>query len=75
MTAPAALKGLAVIALAALAVAGSGARASAPATTRVDIRQYAFVPTSVTVATGTTVEWRNGDDDPHTVKSAPDGGD
>ena len=47
------------------------AHASTPAPAQIEIRQYAFVPASVAIAAGTTVEWRNRDDDPHTVKSDP----
>lgn len=35
----------------------------------VSIKSYAFTPTTVTIAVGSTVTWINQDDDPHTVKS------
>lgn len=60
-----------------LVVAGLGARpagvaASAlptPATMAVAIDNFAFGPTDLTVAVGTTVTWTNRDDIPHTVVS------
>jgi plastocyanin len=33
----------------------------------VKIDNFAFEPASLTIAKGTTVEWTNGDDVPHTV--------
>jgi len=38
-------------------------------TDTVDIRNFAFSPTSVTVSAGTTVTWKNLDGEPHTVVS------
>lgn len=64
----------AALALAAGIALCAGARASAAAPTTIAIQQYAFVPASVTIAAGTTVEWTNRDDDPHTVKSDPERG-
>lgn len=37
------------------------------ATTQVDIKNYAFVPATLTVPVGSTVTWTNTDEDPHTV--------
>jgi plastocyanin len=38
----------------------------------ITIEDYAFKPPSITIAAGTTVVWKNLDDDPHTV-TAVDG--
>ncbi len=46
--------------------------AAPPAPVKVSIADYAFKPATLTVAAGTTVEWTNRDDDPHTV-TADDG--
>ena len=60
-----------------LVVAGLGARPAGvaaralptPATMAVAIDNFAFGPTDLTVAVGTTVTWTNRDDIPHTVVS------
>ncbi len=39
------------------------------ATNTVSIKNFAFVPISITVKVGTTVTWTNADQDPHTVTS------
>lgn len=39
------------------------------ATDSVSIKNFTFVPASITVKAGTTVTWTNGDQDPHTVTS------
>ena len=65
------------VAVVGLGVAGLGVRparvaASArptPATMDVAIDNFAFGPTDLTVAVGTTVTWTNRDDIPHTVVS------
>ena len=44
--------------------------ASAPVGSEVGIKDYAFVPRTLTVAVGTTVTWTNQDEEPHTVTSA-----
>ncbi len=43
--------------------------ASAPATTTVHIKNFMFVPASVTVPVGATVAFVNDDQEPHTVTS------
>jgi plastocyanin len=43
--------------------------APAPATAQIKIDNFAFTPTELTIAAGTTVEWVNRDDIPHTVVS------
>ena len=52
-----------------LAVLGAGAAPAAPRP-RVDVREFAFTPGTVTVARGTTVTWVNHDEEPHTITSA-----
>ena len=60
-----------------LVIAGLGARPAGvaaralptPATMAVAIDNFAFGPTDLTVAVGTTVTWTNRDDIPHTVVS------
>lgn len=42
---------------------------AAPAPQSVSIANYAFAPSSITVAKGTTVNWKNNDSDDHTVTS------
>ena len=44
--------------------------ASAPVGSEVGIREFAFVPRTLTVSVGTTVTWTNRDEEPHTVTSA-----
>lgn len=60
--------GGALATLAAFLVSGyvAGA-ASSPVT--VELKAFKFMPDSVTVASGTTVTWRNADESPHTVTS------
>ena len=58
--------------VAGLGVRSAGVAASAlprPATMEVAIDNFAFGPTDLTVAVGTTVTWTNRDDIPHTVVS------
>jgi plastocyanin len=43
--------------------------AATPAATTVHIKNFMFVPASVTVTPGTTVTFVNDDDEPHTVTS------
>jgi len=52
-----------VVALAAWASA-------APAPQKLEIHQFKFLPTTVTVAPGTTVTWVNHDEETHTVMSS-----
>ena len=60
-----------------LGIAGLGVRSAdvaasalpTPATMEVAIDNFAFGPTDLTVAVGTTVTWTNRDDIPHTVVS------
>jgi plastocyanin len=55
----------------ALAVAAGFPVASAQAAgLEVNIDQFAFAPQSITVKAGTTVNWTNEDDVPHTVASS-----
>ena len=49
-------------------VGGYVAWAATPPAT-VEVKQFKFMPGSVTVAPGTTVTWHNGDESPHTVTS------
>lgn len=44
------------------------------ATDEVSIKDFAFAPGTVTVKVGTTVTWKNSDQDPHTVTSMGSGG-
>ena len=43
------------------------APAPAPAAVQVTIRNFAFMPATITIKPGTTVTWTNVDDDPHTA--------
>jgi plastocyanin len=53
-----------------LALAGCLGGAAAPQESAVNIDNFAFTPTEITIAPGTTVVWTNRDDIPHTVTSA-----
>lgn len=48
----------------------TAAATSAPAATAIKIDNFSFSPPTITVATGTTVQWTNKDDIPHTVVSS-----
>ena len=61
-------------ALLGLLIMGVGAWGAGPAQApapgaRVEIRDYHFVPETLTIPAGSTVTWKNGDDEPHTVTS------
>lgn len=45
------------------------APADTPDPTKIVVKDFMFVPTSLTVKTGSTVTWANKDDEPHTVVS------
>jgi plastocyanin len=53
--------------VAALALLGLPATAPAQTGTTVHIKNYTFVPASLTVVAGTTVTFVNDDDEPHTA--------
>jgi plastocyanin len=61
-------------ALAVLAVCGvlnaSHGIAAAPGSATIDIAKFSFSPKEITVAPGTTVQWVNHDEIPHTITSA-----
>jgi len=48
-------------------VLGRPARAAAPSPMTIEIEDFAFSPSEVTVPPGTKVTWMNRDDEPHTV--------
>jgi plastocyanin len=60
-----------VVGLAGL-LAASSARAAPPAARQVEvtIENYHFVPATLEIAAGTSITWRNKDDDAHTVMDA-----
>ena len=43
--------------------------AAATDATTISIHEFMFAPTTMTVAVGTTVQWKNLDGEPHTVRS------
>ena len=45
------------------------ATAEIPQTTNIVVKNFMFMPMSVTVTTGSTVTWSNQDQEPHTVVS------
>jgi plastocyanin len=45
------------------------AHAGAPDTAQIVIKEFMFMPMSLTVKAGSTVTWANKDDEPHTVVS------
>lgn len=47
----------------------TAAAATASQDSAVSIHNFAFSPTAVTVAAGTTVKWKNLDGEPHTVRA------
>jgi plastocyanin len=49
------------------------APAATPGETTISISEFMFAPTSITVAPGTTVRWKNLDGEPHTVRSVETG--
>jgi plastocyanin len=57
-----------LVALGLLLAAGYVAWA-APSPVTVEVKEFKFKPESITVALGTTVTWRNGDEEPHTITS------
>ena len=57
----------AILVAAMLAVAPATAPADAATAPHVVISDYTFKSDSLTVCKGTTVTWKNSDDDPHTV--------
>ena len=57
------------LAVSAIVLLGSYAAAAAPTPVAVDVKEFKFMPASITVAPGTTVTWRNRDEKPHTVTS------
>lgn len=61
------VRALAVYCIVALALAVTGSEAAAPAAHVVKIDGFAFLPPTLTVKQGETVEWRNTDPVPHTV--------
>jgi len=46
----------------------TSAAAAATENATISIREFMFSPTSMTVAAGTTVRWKNLDGEPHTVR-------
>jgi len=61
--------GLAAALPSAATLAGCSASGNAPVVT---MQNFAFQPRRLTVAPGTTVEWTNDSDDPHTVTAYED---
>jgi plastocyanin len=67
------MKTKAILAVPLLLAVSLCARSEAPAIPSSDatisIHDFSFAPTSMTVAVGTTVRWKNLDGEPHTVRS------
>ena len=61
----------AMVAVLMLAAASSysSANTSQPAATQINVDNFSFGPTTLTVAAGTTITWTNRDDMPHTIVS------
>ena len=59
---------VAFVVLAALLVTGTRAPAAGPP--RVDIKDFQYGPSELTVSLGTRVTWTNHDEEPHTITSA-----
>ena len=60
----------AAIAVSLTALGLTAGHATGEPSSAVRITQYAFTPTELTVAVGTTVTWTNDDEETHTVTSA-----
>lgn len=60
---------LAAIAVVAWLGAGSPSTAGAPDPATIVVKNFMFMPMSVTVQAGSTVTWSNQDQEPHTVVS------
>ncbi len=52
------------------AVQAGPSTAPASAATQIEMKNFMFTPTSLTVKAGTTVSWTNKDEEPHTVLSS-----
>ena len=50
-----------------LTAAGEAVVAAAASPATIDIDNFAFAPTTLTVTAGTTVTWKNEDDSPHRI--------
>jgi plastocyanin len=48
---------------------GASVMAAEPAATRIEVKNFMFMPTTLTVNAGDKVTWVNKDDEPHTVVS------
>jgi plastocyanin len=48
---------------------GASVMAAEPAATRIEVKNFMFMPTTLTVTAGDKVTWVNKDDEPHTVVS------
>lgn len=59
----------ALIVAAVVAVGLTAGHASAESAAAVSIKEFAFTPPVLTVPVGTTVTWRNDDEEPHTITS------
>lgn len=64
------LRIVSTLAAALLAVLPLAAPADSPAAPTVHIKNFMFVPATLTVAAGTTVTFVNDDEEPHTVTSS-----
>lgn len=60
---------LLIVALGTGLAGGNAGAADAPRTVTVEMRQQTFVPASLDVAPGTTIEWVNKDTMPHSATS------
>jgi plastocyanin len=59
---------IAICGVALLAMAGGAvAQQAASGTAEIDIKNFAFVPATLTVAAGTAVTWVNQDEEPHNI--------
>lgn len=63
------LAGAAGVALVCWFVSCGPASAETPDPTQIVMKDFMFVPTSLTVKAGSTVTWANRDEEPHTVTS------
>ena len=64
------LRGTLLAAFLSAAAVAPAALGEPPNTIRIDVKDFMFAPTSMTVKAGATVTWTNMDQEPHTLKSS-----
>jgi plastocyanin len=60
---------MSLISLLGIVTFSTPSNSATPDSTRIVVKEFMFMPTTLTVAAGSTVTWTNMDDEPHTVVS------